>query len=306
MVPLPRRLARLPRAPLAVPGADVRVAATARARLLGLAGLRAVPPGAGLLLPRTRSVHTVGMRMPIDLVWIDARARVVGVDAAVAPWRLRACRAARHVLELPAHTAAPADLQPGSTIAARMASSGDHYRNPVTGQEITFLATTAQTGGAYLEVETTYAPGGPRPPAHLHPRQAEHFEVLEGEVSARVGGERRTLHAGDTLEIAAGAPHEMACAGDAPARMRWRTTPALRTEAFFETMWGLAEAGKINRRGVPGLLQIVASGQEFADEFRLVRPAWTTQRVLFALLGPIARARGVQGVYTPPTAPTEG
>jgi uncharacterized membrane protein (UPF0127 family) len=97
---MPPRLRRLPTLPVRLHGMEVRVAATARARLLGLAGLRARPP-CGLLLPRTRSVHTFGMRFPLDLVWLDARGRVVRIDLAVPPRRLRGCRSAGAVVELP-------------------------------------------------------------------------------------------------------------------------------------------------------------------------------------------------------------
>jgi uncharacterized membrane protein (UPF0127 family) len=97
---MPRRLRRLPTLPVRLDGMEVRVAATARARLLGLSGLRAPPP-CGLLLPRTRSVHTFGMRFPLDLVWLDARGRVVRIDLDVPPRRLRACRSARAVVERP-------------------------------------------------------------------------------------------------------------------------------------------------------------------------------------------------------------
>jgi uncharacterized membrane protein (UPF0127 family) len=98
---MPLRLRRLPILPVRLGGIEVRVAATARARLLGLSGLRARPP-CGLLLSRTRSVHTFGMRFPLDLVWLDAHGRAVRVDASVPPRRLRSCRAARAVIELPA------------------------------------------------------------------------------------------------------------------------------------------------------------------------------------------------------------
>jgi uncharacterized protein len=97
---MPPRLRRLPRFSARLGGIEVRVAATARARLLGLSGLRAPPP-CGLLLPRTRSVHTFGMRFPLDLVWLDARGRVVRTDVDVPPRRLRACSAAHAVVELP-------------------------------------------------------------------------------------------------------------------------------------------------------------------------------------------------------------
>jgi uncharacterized membrane protein (UPF0127 family) len=101
---MPPRLRRLPRAALPEPLArlDVRRARTRRARLLGLAGLRELPPGSGLLLPRTRSIHTFGMRFALDLLWLDADGRVVRVDRDVPPGRVRGCRAAHGVVELPA------------------------------------------------------------------------------------------------------------------------------------------------------------------------------------------------------------
>src|SRR5215213_7321992 len=103
-MPLPRRLRRLPRAhlsPSQLAGYDVRRAHDPLARLLGLAGLRTLSPATGLLLPGTRSVHTCGMRFALDLVWLDDQGRVVRIDQAVAPWRVRGCRAARAVVELP-------------------------------------------------------------------------------------------------------------------------------------------------------------------------------------------------------------
>jgi uncharacterized membrane protein (UPF0127 family) len=101
---MPRRLRRLPRVvipPSQLVERDVRRARDPLARLLGLAGLRAVPPTLGLLLPRTRSVHTFGMRFPLDLVWLDRGGQVVRVDRDVRPWRVRSCRGARAVVELP-------------------------------------------------------------------------------------------------------------------------------------------------------------------------------------------------------------
>jgi len=103
-MPLPRRLRRLPRARLSVPhlsGCDVRSASDPLARLLGLAWLCALPENTGLLLPRTRSIHTVGMRFALDLVWLDREGRVLRVDRGVRPWRVRSCRAAQAVVELP-------------------------------------------------------------------------------------------------------------------------------------------------------------------------------------------------------------
>ncbi len=86
-----------------------------------------------------------------------------------------------------------------------------------------------------LEMEASYAEGGSMPPEHLHPSQAERFEVLEGAVRAIVAGDERVYGAGESFEVPAGTPHQMT--GDGAARMRWEIRPALRTAEFFERMY---------------------------------------------------------------------
>ena len=140
-----------------------------------------------------------------------------------------------------------------------MAKAGDTIENQYTGQRITFVRTSADTGGEVLELESLMPGGGPMPPSHLHPSQDERFEVLEGEVEAGIGGEPRVYAAGETFDIPAGTPHYMRAAGEADARVKWETRPALRTEDFFEAAFG-PEPG-------PHLLE------EYADVFRLaLRP----------------------------------
>jgi uncharacterized protein len=94
------------------PELEIRSADGFRARLRGLIGVRVLPPGTGLLLPRTRSIHTFGMRFRLDLVWLDARGAVVRVDTDVPPRRLRSCAAAAAVIELAAGEAARLGLRP--------------------------------------------------------------------------------------------------------------------------------------------------------------------------------------------------
>ena len=69
-------------------------------RLRGLIGRSDWPAATALHLDPCRSVHTFGMRFGLDLVWLDGDGRVVRVDRAVAPWRVRTCRRARSVLEV--------------------------------------------------------------------------------------------------------------------------------------------------------------------------------------------------------------
>jgi uncharacterized protein len=96
---LARRLRRLPTATVA--GVCVRVAARHRARLFGLAHLDRDEVGAGLLIPRCRSVHTFGMRFALDVVFLDATGRPLSVRFGVPPRHIVFERRAAAVLELP-------------------------------------------------------------------------------------------------------------------------------------------------------------------------------------------------------------
>jgi glyoxylate utilization-related uncharacterized protein len=144
-----------------------------------------------------------------------------------------------------------------------------------------------------LEVEATYGPGGSPPPKHLHPGQDERFEVLEGEIDVILDGEERTIRAGDTLTVPAGTRHRMWAT--APARQRWETTPALRTERFFETMWGLQQDGKLERDPELAKLQMALTMSHFADEIRVESPSAAELEAGAAE----ARARGLKPEYRP-------
>lgn len=59
----------------------------------GLLGCDVLAAGHGLWLG-TRSVHTVGMRFPLDLLWLDRAGQVLRLDCDVGSGRLRSCRRA--------------------------------------------------------------------------------------------------------------------------------------------------------------------------------------------------------------------
>lgn len=84
-----------------------RVARGFRERLLGLAWSRS-PRASALLLPRCRSVHTFGMRFPLDLYWLGPTGEVIRVDCGVPPGRVVRCRKARAVIEVPSRVSRPA------------------------------------------------------------------------------------------------------------------------------------------------------------------------------------------------------
>jgi uncharacterized membrane protein (UPF0127 family) len=98
-VETPLRFRRLERAELV--GFEVPVATTLPSRLLGLALLSRRRAGPGLLIPRCSSVHTFGMTFALDLLFLDAKGRVIELRRGVPPGRVIRCPGAVAVLELP-------------------------------------------------------------------------------------------------------------------------------------------------------------------------------------------------------------
>jgi uncharacterized membrane protein (UPF0127 family) len=94
----PDRFEELPRR--RIHGRVVPVAVDFRSRLLGLAGLDYEEAGAGLLIPACASVHSVGMRFDLDLVFLDRQQRPLAL-ARLVPRRLAWHRGAAAVLEIP-------------------------------------------------------------------------------------------------------------------------------------------------------------------------------------------------------------
>lgn len=103
----------------------VRVAATPWRRLRGLLGCRELAPGTGLLLIPCRAIHTVGMRFPIDVVFLT-RAGVVTRARTAPPGRLLVWGgwAAAMALEVPAGEADT--LRPGLRLSFRLLRDKPH------------------------------------------------------------------------------------------------------------------------------------------------------------------------------------
>ena len=97
--PPPRRLRGLRE--VSVAGRLVPAAESIAVRLLGLALLDREAAGPGLLLPRCRSVHTFGMRFPLDILFLDRSRRVIASRRAVPAGRVVVEREADAVLEVP-------------------------------------------------------------------------------------------------------------------------------------------------------------------------------------------------------------
>ena len=71
-------------------------------RLLGLMGHPGLPPGQALVLDGDNSIHTLFMRFPIDVLFLDKAGRVKHLYHAMPPWRVsRIVVGSTRIVELP-------------------------------------------------------------------------------------------------------------------------------------------------------------------------------------------------------------
>lgn len=94
----PRRFSGLPR--YRFDDLDLPIANRPLVRLLGLVGLEREQAGPGLLIPNCRSVHSIGMRFPLSIIFLDRQHRVIRRIGHFRPGRLCACVDASAVVEL--------------------------------------------------------------------------------------------------------------------------------------------------------------------------------------------------------------
>ncbi len=106
----------------------LEVAASYRARRRGLLGRDGVT--GALLIVRTNSVHTFGMRFAIDVAYLDRGLRVLSV-VTMRPGRLGMVRPrGRHVLEAEAGAMAGWGLRPGVRVRVDVADATDVTAGP--------------------------------------------------------------------------------------------------------------------------------------------------------------------------------
>jgi uncharacterized membrane protein (UPF0127 family) len=94
----------------------VEVADHGATRRKGLLGRSTLPAGEGLWIVPCESVHTFGMKFPIDLVYLDRNKKVKKVRSGVPPWRLSACLSAHSVIELATGTIHRTQTSPGDKL----------------------------------------------------------------------------------------------------------------------------------------------------------------------------------------------
>lgn len=178
-----------------------------------------------------------------------------------------------------------------------MAYKGKIINNKKTGQQISFIQTADDTGGELLEMESLFQPHSTEPVAHYHPLQEEHFTVLEGELCVRINDGVKILKQGDKLRIKKNQVHSMWNGSSNIAKVNWKVMPASDTEYFLENGIGIANEKKTNNKGMPGILQVALLAKRFSHVYRVAKPPYTVQKILFTALTPFSYMAGYRSCY---------
>ena len=139
-----------------------------------------------------------------------------------------------------------------------IASSGGTKLN-VLGIPMVIRLHGRDTGGVLSAVESHDVPGG-GPPMHIHHREDETFQILEGEYEWTVGDKTFLATKGATIFAPRGIPHTYRYVGQPPGRLMCVITPS-GFEGFFEDISALSEA---QQQEIPRVLEIAKKyGLEF-------------------------------------------
>lgn len=117
-----------------------------------------------------------------------------------------------------------------SQLAYVPTGTGRSYKSPV--DQVTFLVTGEQTGGAYFMAEVTIPPGGGTPP-HIHHREEEAFYLQQGTLSIQVGDKTLTASPGDFVQLPREVVHCFQNSGNVDTKLLLVCSPA-GLEKFFE------------------------------------------------------------------------
>lgn len=109
----------------------------------------------------------------------------------------------------------------------------------------------SDTNGVASAAESHDVPGG-GPPPHIHHREDETFQILEGEYEWTVGDKKFVAKKGDTIFAPRGIPHTYRYLGQIPGRLMCVITPA-GFEGFFEEIGALTPQ---EQQDIPRVMEI--------------------------------------------------
>lgn len=176
-------------------------------------------------------------------------------------------------------------------------NAGDELSNPVTGERGVVRVPPSDENGRTLVADLYVQPGGAVVGEHYHPNTEEAFTVLSGKVGLKVGDKNAIAPIGERFVVPAGVIHDWWNAGEEEAHVLVEVRPGDRFLEMVANMFGLAQDGKTDAKGMPKPLQLVLVGKEFEDVVIFSKPPRWLFNLMYTVLGPIARMQGYKGSY---------
>lgn len=139
--------------------------------------------------------------------------------------------------------------------------------NPIIKDTVTFIRTSAESGGRVSDLELTLMPGGKNFP-HYHKAFAETFTAMDGVLGVKVAGKRLLLHPGETLTVQPGQVHSFFNPGETEIRFNVKITPGHQGfEDSLRILYGLAEDGLTDKKSMPRSFTHIAVIGTMSDSF---------------------------------------
>jgi mannose-6-phosphate isomerase-like protein (cupin superfamily) len=161
-----------------------------------------------------------------------------------------------------------------------------------TGETATISRSTADTNGAFVEFITTLPAGRHGPPLHIHPKQTEYFEAIEGRLGIALDNKRVVLDPGQSFELPEDTLHTFYNAGNTAMKFKVIFKPALSMEWFANEMIAAANRSYPKR---PSIFETAYILSQVKGEYHLEDLSMFKQKILFPVLALIGKWFGLIG-----------
>ena len=148
--------------------------------------------------------------------------------------------------------------------------------NPISGEKVTFICTSAETNGLKSVIEIELQPTAEGPPLHYHKAYSETFRILDGEICLQIGKEQKRARKGEIFTVEKSQIHSFKNESKKPARIEVTLSPGHEGfENAISILFGLSKDGLVSSKGLPKKLINLAiinklSDSHFTGVFSLV------------------------------------
>jgi mannose-6-phosphate isomerase-like protein (cupin superfamily) len=166
------------------------------------------------------------------------------------------------------------------------------YSDPNAGEWAFSIRSKDDTGAPVIRYVHVFRPKCQGPLEHVHPRYAEHFDVIQGTLLFTVDGEERDVSAGAELGVPRQTRHAFRNPQDTMAAMIIETRPEGAFGHTIQTFLGMSHEGRLGDGTRPPFWDAMALLTAFRDDLVSTAPPLKIARLLATVLAPVTRQLG--------------